>query len=83
MVLLEARILGLPIIVSDFATVADSCYPDGQLVIGMEVEDIYRGLLSFAEGHVPNEFCFKPVEYDEACMKLFYEYADGGAANDN
>lgn len=33
-VLLEARTVGLPIIVSDFSTVTDSLIPDGQLLIG-------------------------------------------------
>lgn len=53
MVLLEARVCGLPIIVSDFSTVNDSLYPDGQLLIGTDEESIYNGLKTFIEGTVP------------------------------
>lgn len=53
MVLLEARSCGLPIIVSDFSTVKDSLYPNGQLVIGNDKDSIYDGLQAFAAGEVP------------------------------
>ena len=53
MVLLEARACGLPIIVSDFSTVNDSLYPDGQLLIGTDEESIYNGLKTLIEGTVP------------------------------
>ncbi|MGN0522458.1 MAG: glycosyltransferase, partial [Eubacterium sp.] len=71
MVLLEARTLGLPIIVSDFTTVADSIYENGQLVIGMEEEDIYNGLKAFINGEVLNEFKFDPKQYNNEAMAQF------------
>lgn len=53
MVLLEARQCGLPIIVSDFSSVKDSLFPDGQYVIHSDEESIYEGLVAFREGKVP------------------------------
>jgi glycosyltransferase involved in cell wall biosynthesis len=53
MVLLEARALGLPIIVADFSTVTDSLIPGGQLLIQKDINSIYHGLVSFAKGEVP------------------------------
>lgn len=52
-VLLEARTVGLPIIVSDFSTVRDSLIPEGQLLIGHSEDDIYDSLVAFSEGKVP------------------------------
>lgn len=52
-VLLEARTVGMPIIVSDFSTVKDSLIPNGQMLIGHSEEDIYDSLVAFCEGNVP------------------------------
>ena len=70
MVLLEARACGLPIIVSDFSTVKDSLYPDGQLLIGNDEESIYEGLQKFVDGKVPK--CdFKLSDYNKEAYKEF------------
>lgn len=53
MVLLEARAIGLPIIVSDFSTVTDSLIENGQLLIKTDIESIYSGFMAFAKGEVP------------------------------
>lgn len=53
MVLLEARACGLPIIVSDFSSVKDSLYVDGQLVIHTDEDSILEGLRAFVRGEVP------------------------------
>ncbi len=58
LVLLEARACGLPIIVSNFSSVKDSLFPNGQLVIEPTEEGILEGLYSFARGEVPT------VEFD-------------------
>lgn len=71
MVLLEARMLGLPIIVTNFASVADSLYDNGQLVIGMEEDDIYNGLKAFIDGKVPNNYEFDPQKYNQEAMAEF------------
>lgn len=51
--LLEARLLGLPIIMSDFSSAKSSLFDNGQLLIGNSVDDIYEGLVDFMEGKVP------------------------------
>lgn len=71
MVLLEARTLHLPIIVSNFASVKDSLYPDGQLCIEMETQDIYNGLVAFLDGNVPNAYPFDPNKYNQEAMAEF------------
>ncbi|MCM1285148.1 MAG: CDP-glycerol glycerophosphotransferase family protein [Acetobacter sp.] len=76
MVLLEARMLGLPIIVSNFATISDSVFPDGQLVIEMGEDDIYNGLKAFIDGKVPNNYKFDPVKYNEKCLAEFESLLD-------
>ena len=43
MVLLEARIVGLPIIVSDFSSVKDSLMENGQYLINSS-EEVYWGV---------------------------------------
>ena len=71
MVLLEARTLHLPIIVSDFSSVKDSLYPNGQLCIGMETEDILNALQAFLDGQVPNDYTFDPDQYNREAMAEF------------
>ena len=71
MVLLEARVIGLPIIVSNFDTVKDSMYENGQLVIGTEIEDIYEAFVAFRDGRVPNEFLFDAEQYNREAMEEF------------
>ncbi len=71
MVILEARVLGLPIIVSDFDTVKDSMYDNGQLLIGTDVDDIYNALVAFKDGKVPNEYKFDAAQYNREAMEEF------------
>ena len=72
-VILEARTLGLPIIVSDFDTVADSIYENGQLVIKTDAHSIYEALVKFKNNEVPNEYKFDPVAYNREAMAEFEE----------
>ena len=70
MVLLEARVCGMPIIVSDFSTVNDSLYPNGQLLIGQDEESIYEGLKAFTKGKVPK--CdFDLQQYNQEAYEEF------------
>jgi len=72
MSLLEARTCGLPIIVSEFSTIKDSLYPEGQLVIKPTVEGIYEGMIAFEEGKVPT--CdFNLDEYNKEAYRQFVE----------
>lgn len=78
-VLLEARAVGMPIIVSDFSTVKDSLIPDGQMLIGHSEEDIYESLTAFCEGKVPVTK-FEPEQYNQEAYDefeaLFQEVAE-------
>lgn len=70
MVLLEARIVGLPIVVSDFSSVKDSLMANGQYLIKSTEESILEGLKAFSEGKVP--VCkFDPQEYNKEAVKEF------------
>jgi glycosyltransferase involved in cell wall biosynthesis len=71
MAILEARMMKMPIIVSDFSTIKDSLYENGQLLIKKDVDSIYEGMKAFIEGKVPNEFVFKVEEYNQLAMKEF------------
>jgi len=84
MVILEARTLYLPIIVSDFESVTDSSYENGQLIIGTSEEDIYEGMKAFMEGRVPNEYHLdiqdynkKALEEFEACLENARKHKEG------
>jgi len=71
LVVLEARYLRMPIIISNYSVAKDVCVPDGQLVIGMDAEDIYQGMLAFANGDVPKDYVFDHNAYNEECYKQF------------
>ncbi len=70
--ILEARLLKLPIIMSNFSSAASSIIEDGQLVIGNTVDEIYDGLIAFIRGEVPTcEFNYD--DYNEVTIKQFDE----------
>ncbi|MGN0521726.1 MAG: CDP-glycerol glycerophosphotransferase family protein [Eubacterium sp.] len=71
MVLQEARAVNLPIIATDFPAVQDSIKPNGQLIIGMEEDDMYYGLKAFVDGKVPNEFKFDLDEFNREAISQF------------
>ena len=71
MAILEARMMDMPIIVSDFSTVKDSLYENGQLLIKKDKQSIYEGMKAFMEGQVPNEFKFDIDEYNKIAIKEF------------
>jgi CDP-glycerol glycerophosphotransferase (TagB/SpsB family) len=70
MVLLEARIVGLPIIVSDFSSVTDSLMENGQYLIKADKDSIIDGLRAYREGRVPK--CdFDPKQYNKEAVEEF------------
>lgn len=70
MVLLEARIVGLPIVVSDFSSVKDSLMENGQYLINSSEESIIKGLKAFSENKVP--VCkFDPRLYNKEAVEEF------------
>lgn len=78
-VLLEARVCGLPIIVSEFSTVRDSLYPNGQLLIQHDEDSIYSGLCSFMKGDVPR-YEFSGERYNQEAFEEFVNaICEGGA----
>ena len=54
----EVRMLGLPIIISNFEAAPSICVPDGQLLIGFTAEDISAGFEAFLNGSVPRDYQF-------------------------
>lgn len=72
LVLLEARACGLPIIVSNFSSVKDSLFPNGQLLIEPTEESIYEGLSAFARGEVPT-FEFDVERYNREAYQEFID----------
>ena len=70
--LLEARLLKLPIIMSNFSSAQSSLFDNGQFLIGNTTDDIYKGLIAFMEGKVPTcEFNYE--DYNELTIKQFEE----------
>ena len=64
MVIHEARMVGLPIIMSEFSSAQGSMIPDGQYLIGTEPEDILEGLEAFVAGKVPKAYAFDAEQYN-------------------
>ena len=70
-VVLEARLLNLPIIMSNYSVVQANCLPNGQLIIGMEENDIYEGMVAFVDGKVPSDYHFDGDAYNAECYRQF------------
>ena len=71
LVVLEARLVGLPILLADFAAAGDVLVENGQLVIKQDVESIYQGLRAFLKGQVPGNYHFDPDAYNQKCYREF------------
>ena len=71
-VLLEARALHLPIIMSDFDSAPSSLKPNGQLVCKKDADSIYEALEEFNKGNVPTAE-FDANQYNVNAMRQFYE----------
>lgn len=70
MVLLEARVLEIPLIISNFYTAKDSFIEDGQYVIKTSIDGIYKGMDAFIEGKVP-KYQFEPLQYNQEVYREF------------
>ena len=71
LVVLEARMLNLPIILSDFDAAPSVMMENGQLLIGKESNDIYEGMKAFLNGEVPTDYKFDPQEYNKKAYSEF------------
>ncbi len=76
LVVSEVRVLGLPIIVSDFAALGSVSMPGGQYVIGVTPEEICQGLTAFVHGEVPTGYAFNAEEYNAAAYRQFVGMLD-------
>ena len=71
MVIHEARVLHMPIILSNFSSVKGALLDNGQLLIGTGVQDIYEGMKAFLEGKVPINYHFDPEAYNREAYAEF------------
>lgn len=71
MSIMEARVLRMPIILSDFGSVDGSCIENGQLVCGKTSDEIYYALRKFINGDVPTDYEFDAEQHNErSVMRL-------------
>ena len=75
-VLLEARTLGLPIIMSDFDSHTSSLFGDGQLVCGKDSESIYEAMEKYFDGGIPTVE-FDAEGYTRRAMEEFERACEG------
>ena len=76
MSVLEVRVLGLPILISDFETRRDVCMPAGQIVVKQDPESIYQGMKQVYQ----NRKCgyhFKPEQYNKKAYREFENLLKG------
>lgn len=70
---LEARILQMPIIMSNYVTAESVCVENGQYMVGTEKEDILQGLFAYAHGKVPKDYRFDLKAYNKKALEEFYQ----------
>jgi CDP-glycerol glycerophosphotransferase len=70
MTILEARVLGLPVVTTTFSSVGDSVPPDAGLVVPQSVDGVAEGLEKFLAGEVPAHE-LDPDEYNRVAMEQF------------
>lgn len=78
MVILEARVLGLPVVSTAFSSVASALAPGEGLVVDRKAEALAKGMRRALEGQVPNP-PFHPVAYNHEVMGEFYRAIGAGA----
>ncbi|HEY3504767.1 MAG TPA: glycosyltransferase [Actinocatenispora sp.] len=71
MVILEARVLGLPVVSTDFASVRGSLAEGVGLVVPRTAEDLAAGMREYLRGTVPNP-TFDYVAYNRDAVEQFY-----------
>jgi CDP-glycerol glycerophosphotransferase len=83
MVILEARVLGLPVVATAFSSVASALEPGTGLVVDREATALADGMRAALAGEVPNP-PFDPVAYNDEVMAEFYQAigaSSGGTAS--
>ena len=71
MVILEARVMKKPIIMTEFSSADGSMLPNGQYIVEKTADGICKGLIAFANGEVPCDYCFDGQEYNEEAYNEF------------
>lgn len=71
MVILEALIVGLPVVSTSFDSVSGALSPDDGLIVSRTVEGLAGGLQAFLDGGVPSK-PFDADEYNAQAMRQFY-----------
>jgi CDP-glycerol glycerophosphotransferase len=71
MALLEALILGMPVVTTAFDSVRGALTDGGGLVVARDVDALAAGMQRFLAGEVPAEK-FDPAAYNEQAMAEFY-----------
>ena len=77
MVILEALVLGLPVITTKFSSVDSALPPGTGLVVPRTVEGVRDGMSAFLRGEVPAA-AFDAEAYNRAAMAQFYAAIDPG-----
>jgi len=67
----EARVMHMPIIVSNFSSVKGALMDNGQLIINTDEESIYNGLTAFINHEVPSDYCFDADQYNQEAYQEF------------
>lgn len=71
MVILEALVLGLPVIATEFSSVKGALDPSDGVIVPRSVEGVERGLRAFLAGEIPPP-TFDPQAYNDEAMRQFY-----------
>lgn len=74
---LEARTVGLPIIVSNYEAVGSVLMEDKQYILkGTDVDSVYEGMLAYINGQVPSDYKFDIAQYNKHGMEEFEKLFD-------
>ena len=72
MVILEAMVLGLPVVATDFSSSASAMPPGTGLIVPRSIAGVESGLNAFLANEVPNP-PFDPVAYNQQAVSEFYQ----------
>jgi len=69
---LEARLVGLPIIVSNYKAVSSVLIDDKQFITkDFDADSIYEGMKAFIDGKIPSDYTFNIETYNKNAIKEF------------
>lgn len=71
MVILEAKIVGLPVVSTAFDSVSGALSAHDGLIVPRSIDGLADGLRAYLAGEVPTSV-FDPDAYNEAAMQQFY-----------